>query len=131
MHIEKAVSDILLASGAVTALCPAAQIYPDSDIQNVELPSIKHFVVADKSIYTHDGPVTSRDCEFYQVSVFATNIKAVRPIAEAVIAALSGVHTVSGDGITGFHVNTRNIPYDLDVRAAGMAVEFAFWYGSG
>lgn len=129
MHIEKAVFDILAADATVTALCPAARIYPEGDIQNVELPSIKHGVVADKSVYTHAGRAALRQCDFYQVSIFAATTKAVRAIAEAVIAALTGVHTVDGEGIHGFHINTNRLPFELEVRTAGIALDFEFWYG--
>lgn len=130
MQIEEAVFEILAADAGVIALCPAARIYPDGEIQNVELPSIKHRVINDQSIYAHDGRVALRRAEFYQVSIYAQTMREVRAIAEAVIAALSGPHEIDSDGLTGFHMNTNPQPYDEDVRCCGLALDFDLSYGS-
>jgi len=127
--IEQAVYEILAANASLIALCPAARIFPDSEIQNVQLPSIKHRVINDQSLYTHTGRAELRHAEFYQVAVYAVTMAEVRAIAEAVIDALSGVHVVSSDGLHGFHMNTNPIPYDEDVRCCGLALDFELWYG--
>lgn len=132
MHIEKAVYLILSGDASLTALVPADRIYPEEEIQNVVLPNIKHFVVADKSLYVHSGRVSLRNSEFYQVSVYAARRFQVRQIAEAVINALSGTHEVGSpaEGVTAFHENSHPLPYDETVRAAGMALDFSIWYGN-
>ncbi len=132
MRIEKLVYAALAADAGVTALCPATRILPDDETQNFELPLIKHFVVADKSIHTHQGRVTLRDCEFYQVSCYAASIKAAATLADAVIDALDGTHLVGSpeEPLTGFQINQRTIPYDPDVRCAGIQIDFEFWYGN-
>jgi hypothetical protein len=132
MEIEKAVYLALSGNEALTGLCPVDRIYPDGEIQNVELPTIKHRVIADKSFYTHSGRVSLRNAEFYQVSVYAETMAEVRAIAEAVINALGGLHLVGSpqEGLTGFHTNTAPIPYEADVRACGLALDFSLWYGN-
>lgn len=132
MEIEKAVFLVLSGNSSLTALCPADRIYPDGEIQNVELPTIKHFAVSDRSLYEHQGRVELRQSEFYQVSVYASTMLEVRAIAEAVIAALSGLNLVGSpeEGITGFHRSTARLGYDEDVRACGLGLDFEFWYSN-
>lgn len=132
MRIEKLVYAALAADAGVTALCPATRILPDDETQNIELPLIKHFVVADKSIHVHGERVDFRNCEFYQVSCYAASIKAAATLADAVIDALDGLHLVGSpeEPLHGFQVNQRTIPYDPDVRCAGIQIDFEFWYGN-
>lgn len=123
---------MLSADAGVTALVPATRIYPDGEEQNVSLPKIKHGVVSDRSVYTHTGRATLRNADFYQVAIYATTMQQVRQIAEAVITALSGCHEVGSpaDGLTGFHTHTTKLPYDMEVRCCGLALDFDIWYGN-
>lgn len=132
MEIEKLVYLALTASAELLALCPADKIYPDGEIQNVSLPTIKHRMVADRSFYTHSGRVTLRQADFYQVACYAATLASARAIAEKVIDALSGFNLVGSpaSGLHGFHINSNTLPYDEDVRAVGIELDFEFWYGN-
>lgn len=134
MNIEKAVYQILSANAGLTALVSADKIYPDDETQNVALPFIKHFQVSSQPVHTHGGLATLEISDFYQVSVFASSKREARLIAEAVKAALDGVHeldTSPVDGLTAFYENDRSLPFDFDVRAAGIAIDFRIAYPRG
>lgn len=127
MEIEKAVYQVLAASATLTALCPAAKIYPQGDWQNIGLPYIVHFGVATSPTQMYSGLASLEMYEFYQVSCYAATQSAARGMADAVKRAMDGVHELGSpveDSITCFYRNERTLPYDFEVRAAHIAVDF-------
>ena len=101
--VETEVYDILRAAGGVTSLCPATRIKPPGHNQNLAMPYIVHFPVAERPIRTHGGVAALRIWESYQISVFSADYSTGRALADAVRVAMDGVTA------TGVHVQFQGL----------------------
>ncbi len=125
MTIEQAVYEVLAADAGLVAACP--EILPSGDWQNKPLPYICHFSVISQSIFTHDALQALEFHEYYQISVFASSQLEARTIADLVRTALHGTHVLNvspEDGMTCLYDGERTLPYDFEVRAAHIALNF-------
>lgn len=91
MTIDQKTYSLLSAAAGVIAIAPASRIKPQGDWQNLTRPYIVHFPVGPYTTRMHSGraPLTEW---VYQVSCFAEAYSAARALADAVKAALDGVH---------------------------------------
>ena len=107
--VETEVYDILRAASGVTSRCPATRIKTPGRNQNLALPYIIHFPVAERPTRTHGGLAALRIWDSYQVSVFSGNDPIAygigRARADAVRAAMDGVTS------TGVHVQFRDMQH--------------------
>lgn len=118
--VETEVYDILRAASGVTSRCPATRIKTPGPNQNLSLPYIVHFPVAERPIRTHGGLVALRIWESYQVSVFASDYATGRALADAVRTAMDGVTS------SGVHVHFQGLRYlqEEDVQVNHFVLEF-------
>ena len=101
--VETEVYDILRATNGVTSRCPATRIKTPGPNQNLALPYIVHFPVAERPTRTHGGLAALRIWDSYQVSVFSSDYATGRALADAVRLAMDGVTS------TGVHIQFRGM----------------------
>ena len=101
--VETEVYDILRATSGVTSHCPATRIKTPGAHQNLALPYIVHFPVAERPTRTHGGLAALRIWDSYQVSVFSADYATGRALADAVRLAMDGVTS------TGVHIQFRGM----------------------
>ena len=99
--VETEVYDILRATSDVTSRCPATRIKTLGAHQNLALPYIVHFPVAERATRTHGGLAALRIWDSYQVSVFSADYATGRALADAVRTAMDGVTS------TGVHIQFK------------------------
>ncbi len=91
--IDEKVYALLLEDAGVTALVPRSNIKSGGDYQGIPRPYIVHFPATVAPIYCHDGLASLTPWPNYQVSSFAETYRQARDIADAVVTALTGVHS--------------------------------------
>ena len=122
--VETEVYDILRAASGVTSRCPATHIKTRGSHQNLALPYIVHFPVAESPIRTHGGLAALRIWDSYQVSVFApgsdTGYAIGRALANAVRTAMDGVTS------SGVHIQFRGMMpiYEDETQVNHFVLEF-------
>jgi len=118
--VETEVYDILRAASGVTSRCPATRIKTPGPNQNLALPYIVHFPVAERPTRTHGGLAALRIWDSYQVSVFSADYATGRALADAVRTAMDGVTS------TGVHIQFRGTLhlYEDETQVNHFVLEF-------
>ena len=118
--VETEVYDILRAASGVISRCPATRIKTPGKNQNLALPYIVHFPVAERPTRTHGGLAALRIWDSYQVSVFSADYATGRALADAVRLAMDGVTS------TGVHIQFRGTLhlYEDETQVNHFVLEF-------
>ena len=118
--VETEVYDILRAASGVTSRCPATRIKTPGPNQNLTLPYIVHFPVAERPTRTHGALAALRIWDSYQVSVFSADYATGRALADAVRTAMDGVTS------TGVHIQFRGTLhlYEDETQVSHFVLDF-------
>lgn len=123
MTIEEKVLAIWSADGTATALVPAARFKVPGDWQNMALPYVIQYPVAESAIHAHDNRAAYqplRTWEFYQLSVIAASYSSAKAVAEKIKSVFNG----NIDGVQFFYRGQRFVGRDDVTQAEHIAVDF-------
>lgn len=120
MTVEQKIYSLWSADGAATALVPAARFKPAGLYQNIALPYVVAYPVAEQVRARYVEGVSSLRRRTYQFTVVAADADEALPI----LAKLRDVFDGNSDGFDFFHRGERFVDAAADGRYVTYASDF-------
>jgi hypothetical protein len=120
MRAENAAQELLVASGALTALVAPSSIRTEGDHQDLAPPYIIHGAVQERPVARHDTPPSDLYLVNYEVNCVAQTLESAYEIGDKATDALRGAHSNGSTWI----FSGRRRSFNLDARVWVVTLQF-------